>query len=191
MTGNRSWCRVWRASPATMQPANDPREDARSPFFPSTRPHSVREHLPVHLTAHGGLADRSGARHRCQRTVLAVVPVVLLVVLGSCAADAVTSTTTPRPTEARPTPSWRELVGEIRSASTLVVSATHEPDRDFVRIVVPDGTNVATASSLGCQTIQRILREANAFAFFAIYTESGRILSSWSACRQATPTPSS
>lgn len=170
-----------------MRAERDPNDYSRFAFFPDGHPPSVRKHLPVHLPAFDVHADRFGTGQSCrQRTVLAMVLVVplLLLVLGSCTADPITSITTPRPPEgAGPTPAWREVIGEIRSASTLVIYAMHEPERDFVRIVVPDGTNVATARSLGCVTVQRILTEANAFAFFAIYSESGRILSSWSACR--------
>jgi len=85
---------------------------------------------------------------------------------------------------------WAEVEREIQAAwPGVVLDVSYEPGEDFVTIVIADGTDQATAVALSCDTVVPVMHDAGSRALFAIYAESGDIVSSWNRC-PLTPPPS-
>jgi hypothetical protein len=115
-----------------------------------------------------------GAATKALAAVLGVVGVSL--VGGEPAPDFVTD--------------WAQVERDIQAAwPGVVLDLRYEPAEDFVTVLVVDGTDQATAESLSCETIVPVMHDAGSRALFAIYAESGDIVSSWNRC-PLTPPPS-
>ena len=111
---------------------------------------------------------------------------ILAVLLGGGCAAAVPP---PSPT---PTPNidWDGVEAAIRAgAQGAVLDVAYDAADDFVLIEVSDATTPETAAALACETVLPALDAVESRALFALYSESGRILASWSRC-PPTPTPS-
>jgi len=84
---------------------------------------------------------------------------------------------------------WAEVERDIQAAwPGVVLDLRYEPAEDFVTVLVADGTDLATAVALSCETIVPLMHDAGSRALFAIYAESGDIVSSWNRC-PLTPPP--
>ena len=84
---------------------------------------------------------------------------------------------------------WADIETDIRAAHPgLVLDVAYEPAEDFVTVVVTDGIDQATAVALSCDTILPVMHNAGTRALFAVYEESGDIITSWNRC-PLTPPP--
>ena len=83
---------------------------------------------------------------------------------------------------------WDAIEREIKAAQPgVVLDVEYEAAEDFVTIVIAEGTDPATAVDLSCETVVPVMHNAGSRALFAIYDESGDIVSSWNRCLLAPP----
>ena len=77
---------------------------------------------------------------------------------------------------------WHVVQSRIQLRWPAVRSLTYDPADDFVTIVVTDSTTSAQAGAASCVTVLPTMLYAGSRALFAVYTESGAIISSWNRC---------
>ena len=83
---------------------------------------------------------------------------------------------------------WADVEADIKAAHPgLVLDVAYEPVEDFVTVVVTDGIDQATAVALSCDTVLPVMHNAGSRALFAVYEESGDIITSWNRCPLAPP----
>lgn len=83
---------------------------------------------------------------------------------------------------------WAAVAREITAAHPgVVLDVKYEPADDFVTVVIAEGTDPAIAVALSCETVLPVMHNAGSRALFAIYDESGDIISSWNRCLLTPP----
>ncbi len=82
---------------------------------------------------------------------------------------------------------WEVIEGRLAARWPVVRSVAHDPGDNFVTITVTDGIEETDAAREACATIAPVIHEAGSRALFAVYTEGGHIVASWTRCPLSTP----